>query len=76
MRGTKKSRLPNPEFDKHNLWVENEASVISLHDFIGRLVSEEGYHIVYAAEGNPETTLKGMVKAGFKKAPLQVEGGD
>jgi hypothetical protein len=75
MRGTKKSRLPNSEFDKHNLWVLNEASVISVYEFIGRLVSEEGYHIVYAAEGNPETTLKGMVKAGFKEAPLQVEEG-
>jgi hypothetical protein len=75
MRGTIKFQLPISEFEKHNLWVlENEGSEISVYEFIGRLVSEEEYHIVYAAEGNPETTLKKKVRAGVKAAPLQVEG--
>jgi hypothetical protein len=68
--------LPISEFDKHNLWVlKSEASVIPVYEFITRLVSEEGYHVVYAAEGSPETTLKKMVKAGVKEAPSQVEEG-
>jgi hypothetical protein len=68
--------LPISEFDKHDLWVLNsQASVTPVYHFIARLVSEEGYHVVYAVEGSPKTTLKKMVKAGFKEAPSKIEEG-
>lgn len=68
--------MPISEIDEHNLWVlKSESSLIPVYEFIARLVSEEGYNVVYAAEGSPETTLKKMVKAGVKEAPSQVEDG-
>ena len=59
----------------HAIWVLDDAATHkTVYDFMNKLILEDGYTIVYAAEPNPQKTLKTMAAGGIKARELVETG--